>query len=54
MCMTYEYQCRVQVFVVLLHEFLVVILGLLTIVFIELATKILLRRLPDLFLSVGG
>jgi hypothetical protein len=52
MYITYEYQCRVQIFVVLLHEFLIIFLGLFAIAFVELPTEILLRRLPDLFLSV--
>jgi hypothetical protein len=52
MCITYEYQCRVQIFVMLLHEFLIIFLGLLAIAFVELAAEILLRQLPDLFLSV--
>jgi len=55
MCTTYEYECRVQVFVMLRHEFPVVLLSLLAIVFIEFGAEILLRRFPTvLFLSVRG
>jgi len=43
MCITYEYQCRVQVLVVLLHEFPIVLLGLLAVVFMESGMEILLR-----------
>ena len=52
--MTYEYQCRVQILFIFLHEFLVVHLGLLAIMFIELGAEILLRKLPALFLPVRG
>jgi len=54
MRITYEYQCCVQILVVLLHEFLIVFLGLLAIMFIELGTEILLWQLPVRFLSVRG
>jgi hypothetical protein len=55
MCIvTYEYQCRIQIFVVLLHEVLIIFIGLFAIAFVELATEILLRQLPNLFLSVRG
>ena len=52
MWMTYEYECGVQILVVLLHEFSVVLLSLLAIMFIEFGTEILLWQLPVLFLSV--
>jgi len=51
MCTTYEYQCRVQIFVILLHEFLIVLLGLLAVMFIEFGAKILWQT-PVLLLSV--
>jgi len=54
MRITYEYQCRVQILFVLLHEFLVVLLGLLPVMLIELGTEILLGQLLDLFPSVRG
>jgi hypothetical protein len=54
MCTTYEYQSRVQILVMLLHELLIVLLGLLTIMLVELGTEILLRQPPVLFLSVRG
>jgi len=38
---TYEYECRVQILVILLHEFLIVILGLLAVMFIEFGAEIL-------------
>jgi hypothetical protein len=50
--MTYEYQCCVEIFVVLLHEFLIIFLGLLPIMSIESGTEIVLWQFPDLFLSV--
>jgi len=37
-----------------LHEFLVVILGLLSIVFIEFSAEVALSRLQYLFLAVRG
>ena len=36
---THKYQGRVQIFVVLLHEFLVVIFGFPPVMFIELGTE---------------
>ena len=54
MCITYEYQCRVKIFVILLREFPIVLLGLLAIVFIEFDTEIFLWQLLVLFLSVRG
>lgn len=39
---TYEYQRCVRILVMLLHEFSIVFLGLLAIMFIEPGTKILL------------
>ena len=54
MCTTYEYQCRVQILVILLHESLVVLLGLLTVKFVESSAEILLRRLRVPLLSVRG
>ena len=54
MCITYEYQSRVQIFIILLHEFLVVLLGLLAVMLVEFGTGILLRKLPVLFLPVRG
>ena len=41
MCATYEYQCRVQVLIVLLHKFLVVFPGLLPVLFVEFGAVIL-------------
>jgi len=38
---TYEYECRVQILVILLHEFLIVLLGLLAVMFIEFGAEIL-------------
>ena len=52
MRMTYEYQSRVQILVMPLHEFLVILLGLLAVTLVELGTEILLWQLPVLFLSV--
>jgi hypothetical protein len=52
MCITYEYQCRVQILVILLDELLIVLLGLIAIVFIELGTEIFWRQLPVRFASV--
>jgi hypothetical protein len=49
---TYEYQSRVQILVVLLHEVFIVFLSLLAIMLVELRTEILLRQLRVLFLSV--
>jgi len=49
---TYKYQCRVQILVMLLHEFPIVLLSLLAVVFIELGAEIFLQQLPVLFLSV--
>ena len=54
MCTTYEYECRVQILVMLLHEVLVVLLGLLVIMLVELGAEVLLWKLPILFLSVRG
>jgi len=54
MCTTYEYQCHVQILVVLLHEFPIVLLGLFAVMFIELDMGILLRKLPLFSLSVRG
>ena len=54
MCITYEYECRIQILVMLLHEFLIILLGLLAIIFIELGTEILLRQHAALLLSVRG
>jgi len=55
MCTTYKYQRRVQIIVILRHEFPIVLLSLLAIVFIELGAEIPLRRFPAvLFLSVRG
>ena len=52
MRITYEYECRVQILVMLLHKLLIVLLGLLAILFIKLGTEILLGQPPVLFLSV--
>jgi len=52
MWIAYEYQCRVQIFFMLLHELLIVLLGLFPVMFIEFGTKILLGQFPVLFLSV--
>ena len=54
MWITYEYQCCVKIFVILLREFPIVHLGLLAIVFIEFDTEIFLWQLLVLFLSVRG
>jgi hypothetical protein len=54
MCMTYEYQCCVQILVIFLHKFLIVLFGLLAIMLVELGAKVLLRQLAVLFLSVEG
>jgi len=51
---TYEYECRVQILVVLLHKFLIVLLGLLAIMLIEFGTEIFLGQLSILFISVQG
>jgi hypothetical protein len=51
---TYEYQCCIEIFVILLHELLIILLGLLAIMFVELGAEILLRQPPALFLSVRG
>ena len=52
MCTTYEYQCHVQIPVILLHEFPIVLIGLLAVIFIEWDMGILLRKLPLFSLSV--
>ena len=52
MWITYEYQCRVKIFVILLREFPIVLFGLLAVVFIEFDTEIFLWQLLVLFLSV--
>jgi len=54
MCTTYEYQRRVQILVMLLHEVLVVLLGLLAIMLVELGAEVLLWKLPILLLSARG
>jgi len=54
MCTTYEYQCRAKILVMLLHEVLVVLFGLLVVMLVEFGTETLLWRPPVLFLSVRG
>ena len=54
MWMTYEYERRVEILLVLLHEFLIVLLCFLAIMFVEFGAKILLWRSRVLFLSVWG
>jgi len=54
MCTTYEYQCRVKILVMLLHEVFVVLLGLLVVMLVEFGAEILLRKFPILFLSGQG
>ena len=54
MWMTYEYECRVQILVVLLHEVLIILLCLLAITFVELGAEIFLRQRRVLSLSVRG
>ena len=53
MCIvTYKYECRVQILVMLLHGFPVIVLGLLAVMLVELGAEILLRQLSVLLLSV--
>ena len=49
---TYEYECCVQILVMLLHEFLIILLGLLAVTLVELGTEIFLQQFPTLSFSV--
>ena len=52
-CITYEYQCRVQIrLVIVLYEPHVILFGLPEVMLVELVAEILLSQLPVLFLSV--
>jgi len=41
MRITYEYQRRVQIFIMFLQKFLIILLGLLAIMFVEFAANVL-------------
>ena len=52
MCTTYEYQCHVQILVMLLHEFPIVLIGLLAVGGKEVCAGIIgPQRIEELFES---
>ena len=51
---TYEYQRRVQIFIMFLEKFLIIFLGLLAVMFVEFAAKILGRWRQAFFLAGRG
>ena len=53
-CQTHEYQRRVQVFVISLHEFLVIFLGHLAVIFVEPSAEFVLGGRGVLLYTARG